>query len=581
MSVVTLDEGAPKLSADTIKSLASKAGLTINPDHVPDFQRLLGAMEQGIHDVLDADDYYPVPDLAKYPRTNTHIPTAEDSDKGGWATRVTAKSTSPTSDLLKGKTIALKDNVALAGVRCTNGTAAMDWTPDLDATIATRIMDAGGLITGKSTCENACLEGVSDTSVTGKVHNPYADGYSCGGSSSGSGRLVATGSVDMAIGCDQGGSIRIPASMCGIVGHKPTWGLVPYTGIISGECTIDHAGPMARTVRDTALLLQAIAGPDGIDDRQPPFLPDPMLEFIQPLDAFLAATTSDPKHLAGTTIGVLDEAFAIPNMDPAIASLCHAAIAKLSHLGATTTRISIPSHTKAVVIWAASLPLAGGRQGSLSDMTGRKQLYLTDRVVKNGRKLSQAAWEASGPGAQNQYLRYLYVEEKYGPELHAKASNLLRKINVLPPTNPPSPAQDEVSGADMDTKQDDYDRALKEVDALVMPTLPSPPCRLFADPAAHGPLERLTRNVGLVGNTAPFNSEYPVLGNTAPFNSTGHPALSIPVGFVPAHDDERVKLPAGLQLVGKKWRDIDCLKVGAAFERAYDWKMLGSPPTGD
>ena len=124
-------------------------------------------------------------------------------------------------------------------------------------------MDAGAMITGKAACESACLEGASDTSCTGKVHNPYADNYSCGGSSSGSARLVASGSVDMAIGCDQGGSIRIPASTCGIVGLKPTWGLVPYTGIISLEATIDHAGPMARSVPDVAKLLQAIAGSDA------------------------------------------------------------------------------------------------------------------------------------------------------------------------------------------------------------------------------------------------------------------------------------------------------------------------------
>lgn len=214
MSVVTLGDNAPKLTASEIRTIGSKAGLTIKENHVDNFQRLLGALDQSIKGILDDEDYYPKPDLNKCPRSNIHIP--EDTDKGGWATKCTAKSTSPTNDLLKGKTIAMKDNVALAGVRCTNGTAAIDWTPELDASIATRIMDAGGVILGKATCENACLEGVSDTSLTGKVHNPYADNYSAGGSSSGSGRLVATGSVDLAIGCDQGGSIRIPGSMCGV-----------------------------------------------------------------------------------------------------------------------------------------------------------------------------------------------------------------------------------------------------------------------------------------------------------------------------------------------------------------------------
>jgi amidase len=111
-----------------------------------------------------------------------------------------------------------------------------------------------------------------------------------------------------------------------------------------------------------------------------------------------------------------------------------------------------------------------------------------------------------------------------------------------------------------------------------MPTLPSPPCKLLDDPPAHGPLERLSRNVGLVGNTAPYDSNMFIqrlskLSLTVS-TGTGHPALTIPVGFVPATDDKEVKLPAGLQIVGKKFAEIDCLKVGAAWESAYDWKAM-------
>jgi amidase len=220
MSVVTLGDNAPKLASGEIITLSSKANLAIKKSYVDDFARLLGALDQSVKSILESDDYVPKPDLARYQRTDITIPKgSEETDQGGWAIRCIGKSISPLNSLLKDRTVALKDNVALAGVKCTNGTAAMDWTPELDATVATRIMDAGGVITGKAACENACLEGVSDTSVTGKVHNPFANDYSCGGSSSGSGRLVATGSADMAIGCDQGGSIRIPASMCGVGAH--------------------------------------------------------------------------------------------------------------------------------------------------------------------------------------------------------------------------------------------------------------------------------------------------------------------------------------------------------------------------
>ncbi|KXL41352.1 MAG: hypothetical protein FE78DRAFT_74194 [Acidomyces sp. 'richmondensis'] len=305
MSVVTLGDHASKLTAE-IHSIASAAGLHIPESHVDDFASLLGALDQSVKTILDKNDYGPMPNLIKYPRMNISITHgAVETDKGGWATKCIAQSIVPTNDLLKGRNIALKDNVALAGVRCTNGTAAMERTLEIDATVATRIMDAGGIITGKAACENACLEGVSDISVTGKVHNPYADNYSAGGSSRGSGRLVPSGVVDLAIGFDQGGSIRIPSSNCGMVGLKPTWGLVPYTGIISLECTIDHVGPMSRNVPDVARLLQAIAGPDGIDDRQSAYLPPQTLEYTKQLYDFLSSMEGPSQSLTGVTVGML------------------------------------------------------------------------------------------------------------------------------------------------------------------------------------------------------------------------------------------------------------------------------------
>ena len=133
----------------------------------------------------------------------------------------------------------------------------------MDATVVTRILDEGGEIAGKAVCESLCFSGSSFTSDTGSVRNPHDESRAAGGSSSGSAALVAGEIVDMATGGDQGGSIRIPASWCGIVGLKPTHGLVPYTGIFPIELTLDHTGPMARTVADAALLLEVIAGPDG------------------------------------------------------------------------------------------------------------------------------------------------------------------------------------------------------------------------------------------------------------------------------------------------------------------------------
>src|SRR4029077_15836126 len=209
----------------------------------------------------------PKPVAESASRDRGHFPSSGENKFGAWAWKCSVKE--KPGGILSGKRIALKDNVSLAGVPMTNGTAALrDFVPVIDAEVVRRILEAGGEIVGKSTCENFCWTGGSATSFPQPVLNPNDTRYMAGGSSSGRGALRAGGEVDMAIGCDQGGSIRIPSSWCGIYGLKPTYGLVPYTGIITGEMTFDHAGPMASTMEDLALLLEAIAGRDGVDSRQ-------------------------------------------------------------------------------------------------------------------------------------------------------------------------------------------------------------------------------------------------------------------------------------------------------------------------
>jgi amidase len=142
------------------------------------------------------------------------------------------------------------------------------WTPEADATVVTRVLEAGGEIICTATCENMSYSPSSNTSSTGIIHNPYAEGYSAGGSSYGVGALVGSrlGYADMEIGVDQGGSIRIPAATSGCVGLKPTQGLVPYTGVVSSEAVMDYMGPIYKTVMEVAVLLEVIAGRHGLDD---------------------------------------------------------------------------------------------------------------------------------------------------------------------------------------------------------------------------------------------------------------------------------------------------------------------------
>ena len=145
---------------------------------------------------------------------------------------------------LAGKTLAVKDSICVAGLPMMNGASFLEGTvPDVDATVVTRALRAGAEIVGKTNCEYLSLSGGSHTCANGPVINPRKEGYSAGGSSSGSAVAVAVGDAGMALGCDQAGSIRVPAAWCGIVGLKPTHGLVPYTGILGVDPAVEPLRP--------------------------------------------------------------------------------------------------------------------------------------------------------------------------------------------------------------------------------------------------------------------------------------------------------------------------------------------------
>src|SRR5580698_10665462 len=241
---------------DQLRSVAEDLGMQMGDDELKSYDTLMQG-NYAAYDIVDAmPDYVPA---VTYPRTPGYRPEGEENKYNAWYVKTTVKGAS--SGKLAGKTVVLKDNVCLAGVPMMNGASTLEgYTPDIDATIVTRILDAGGTIVGKAHCEYYCFSGGSHTNATGPVHNPYKYGYSAGGSSSGCGALVGAGEVEMAIGGDQGGSIRMPASYSGCYGMKATHGLVPYTGVMPIEATIDHTGPMTTTVADNALLLEVIAG---------------------------------------------------------------------------------------------------------------------------------------------------------------------------------------------------------------------------------------------------------------------------------------------------------------------------------
>src|SRR5215471_6136042 len=263
-------------------------------------------------------------------------PDAAENELGAWY--VTTELRTSADGPLAGHRVAIKDNIEGAGLPMMNGSATVEgFIPRRDATVVTRLLGAGATITGKAVCEDLCFSGGSHTSRTGPVHNPWDRSKTAGGSSSGSAALVAAGRADLALGGDQGGSIRIPSAFCGTVGHKPTHGLVPYTGAFPIENTLDHLGPITRTVRDAALMLGVLAGPDGLDPRQRASLP--AQDYLAGLDA----------GVDGLRIGVLEEGFAIPGLSqPEVDQTVRAAIAVLAGAGATVRPVSIPWHRDAI-----------------------------------------------------------------------------------------------------------------------------------------------------------------------------------------------------------------------------------------
>ncbi|KJA21917.1 hypothetical protein HYPSUDRAFT_139878 [Hypholoma sublateritium FD-334 SS-4] len=517
-----------------------------NPQDVKDFTAILAAFHDSALSIMEMDDYVPpalLPNLERYPRENISYPTKGSPGNllNAWACKFTIEDKRKTSHhqgLLGGRTVILKDCISVAGVPCTLGTDAISppWVPFVDATVVTRVLEAGGIIVGKASTESMCQSASSFTSCTGPVHNPYAHGRTTGGSSSGCAALVADGSCDMAIGADQGGSIRMPSAFCGLVGIKPTFGLVPYTAIASNEWQHDYAGPMARTVADAALLLQVISGADGLDDRAGAGCPLPA--DVPPYSQLLVSSQAVPGNpLKGKVIGILKEAFEMPVLDPRVSSKIKDAAQLFVQLGATVEEVSIPLHAVAPTVWMVANRYTGGKN-RLGEACGNRQYYQTDLYAKLF-PLKQEAWEKLIPQTINSQFNALYGWGTM-PDVYGKAMNKLMQIGHA------------------------YDAALQKYDCLVVPTVafvanthPAP------DATA---LSKIQKSVGQGLNCCPFNG-------------TGHPALTFPIGTLPPTEEDWVtpedadlKLPVGMQIVGRWWDEAGLCQIAHAWEGAYDWK---------
>src|SRR5215471_1135371 len=498
---------------EQVLDIADSFGLHLTVDDAKSFQ---GIMAGTLASYARVDEMVEPKPAVKYPREPGYRPGAGENRHNAWYWKCDIKGAA--KGPLAGKRVTIKDNICVAGVPMMNGSRTLEgYVPDLDATVVTRILDAGGIIAGKAACEDLCFSAGSHTCATGPIRNPHNPEHSAGGSSGGSAALVAAGEVEMALGGDQGGSIRTPSCWCGVCGMKPTWGLVPMTGGMPISYSVDHCGPICNDVENVARLLTAIAGPDGHDPRT------------------INARTGDyvgslSKGVKGMKIAVLREGFGHPTADSRGATTdqkVRGAIGVFRTLGATVEEVSVPLHYDGPHIWtgvilegAAEMMIKGYAMGN--NWMGYYTTSLQEAFARG--------W-TSRPDDVSETVKLVlllgdYMHRYYHNRYHAKAQNL----RVL--------------------LRNAYNAVLQDYDLMVMPTIPFPATRI---PAADAPRE--------IYVDAALNMQH----NTCPFDVSGHPAFTIPCAKVDG-------LPVGMMLVGKHFDETTLISAAKAFEDYADWR---------
>lgn len=446
----------------------------------------------------------------RYPRAAGYRPAPDENTLNAWYWKCSIEGAQ--TGKLAGKRIVIKDNICVAGLPMMNGSKVWEgFTPEQDATVVSRVLAAGGEILGKAVCENFCFSGGSHTSATGPVQNPHNPAHMAGGSSSGCAALIVAGECDMAIGGDQGGSIRMPSSFSGCYGIKPTYGLVPYTGAFPIEQSVDHLGRMAGSTADCALLLEVLAGyDDGLDPRQ-----DPRLQ----AKLYTESLSGDAR---GLRIGVVQEGFGMPLSEADVDAMVRSAAQRLREAGAAVSEVSIPIHTQATSIMFTSI--LEGTLATFTDSSGAgptANAYAFTDAVRFYHQMRQERANDMPVTVKTVLLFAHTMRQRYGVYYSTKAQNLIREVRAA------------------------YDAALNDYDILLMPTtvmkaleIPGP------DPS----------------DEEVMATALPMLGNTAPFDATGHPSMSVPAGMSEG-------LPVGMMLTGRWGEDDVVLRVAHAFEQ--------------
>ena len=419
---------------------------------------------------------------------------------------------------LGGVPIALKDIISVAGQPCTCASRILrNYRATYDAPVVERLKASGAIIFGKTNMDEFAMGSSTENSSVKPTRNPWDLSRVPGGSSGGSAAAVAADEAFAALGTDTGGSVRQPAALCGVVGLKPSYGRVSRFGLVAFASSLDQAGPLTKTVRDAALILNAIAGPDPRDST---CRNEPTSDYTANLD----------RDLHGTRLGLPKE-YLTDGIDSQVRTAVNASVAHFESLGAEIVEISLPHTEYAVATYymiasaEASANLArfdGVRYGHRAE-NPRDLLDLYGRTREEG----------FGPEVKRRIILGTYVlSAGYYDEYYNRAQKVRKLI------------------------RQDFVDAFGKVDALISPTTPEVAFR-FGERSAD-PLRMYLADV------------FTIAANLA-----GICGISVPCGF--AKTEGETELPIGLQILGKPFDEARILQIANGYEQSTEWHTRKPP----
>ncbi len=432
------------------------------------------------------------------------ISAAENADK---------KLASDGDGILTGIPYALKDIFNTKGIRTTCCSKILEnFVPPYDATVVSKLKGAGTILLGKTNMDEFACGGSNEHSCFGPVKNPWDLSRVSGGSSGGSAAAIAADLCVFALGTDTGGSIREPASFCGCVGLKVTYGRVSRSGVTAFASSWDTIGAFAKTVEDSAIVLQTIAGCDEKDSTTPD---KPVPDYLNNIDA----------GVRGLKIGVPKEYFG-EGIDAGVREVVMNGIKEYEKMGAKIVEVSLPMTKYAVAAYYIATP------AELSANLARfDSIRFGHKPEREGKDLIDYYFNARGEGFGDEIKRRImigaYVLSAGYYDAYYKKAQKVRTLIIK-----------------------DFEEAFKKVDIMIVPVAPFPAWKIG---------EKLNDPISM----------YLADALTIPINAAGVPAMSVPAGFV--EGDGGKDLPVGMQLIGPQFSEDLLFQVGHAYQKVTDW----------